>query len=89
MEGHAASVLCLEVCDDRMVSGSLGGEVMMWSLLSAANTLSTFAEHGTAVNALAWERNLVFCAADKNVQVKDSVFIAQPVFIPQPIFRTL
>ena len=31
MEGHTASVLCLEMNGDRVASGSLGGEV--WSLL--------------------------------------------------------
>ena len=45
---------------------------MVWSLLTGANTLAAYGERGTAVNAISWERNLIFCASDIDVKVWDS-----------------
>jgi hypothetical protein len=45
-------------------------QVFLWSLLTGENKWNHFVEKGTAVNAMVWDRNLLFCAADMNVKVR-------------------
>ncbi len=46
-----------------------GVQVFLWSLLTGASPWNRFVDKGTAINAIAWERNMLFCAADTNVKV--------------------
>lgn len=72
MQGHTASVLCLHRNGDRLVSGSLSGELFVWNLLTMSKTVEMREAQGCGVNALAWERSLIFAAADMNLQVWDT-----------------
>ena len=72
LSGHTASVLSLQRRQDHAISGSLSGEVFLWNLMTEQLTLRAQAVEGMAVNALAWERNVVLAACDMDVLVLDA-----------------
>ena len=54
------------------MSGSLSGEVFLWNLLTEQLTMRAHTNEGMSVNALCWERNMLFCAADMDLHVIDT-----------------
>jgi hypothetical protein len=69
---HTASVLSLRRVGDRAVSGSLCGEIFLWNLLTEQLVLRANSSEGMAVNAMMWERNILFCAADMDLHIIDT-----------------
>ena len=68
-------MLSLQRRQDHAISGSLSGEVFLWNLMTEQLTLRAQAAEGMAVNALAWERNVVLAACDMDVLVLENFVI--------------
>lgn len=68
MKGSQEMILCLDVYEDLIVTGSKDSTIRLWN---QENLLATYTGHTEHINSLAFNRNKFFvsCSADKSLKI--------------------